>query len=179
MVFETGQSVKCVLNKEFFNQYRYIRLYSFILTQLHINVYEIQGRGIFQNDWDKMLVTDENDLTEQTVLNTYGGVATWEWSIVEIDGQNYICDLLLEKVAYDRFYEENGDPAEWELQFFGMSDEKRNDSFKTKNSDQVCVFALSEASSPTVATGAGSMFGTGMKSTRDVPECPENLPLNE
>ena len=176
---ESGQSVKSVLNKEFFNQYRYIRLYSFILTQLHINVYEVQGRGIFQNDWDKMLVTDENDLTEQTVLNAQGGVASWEWSIVEIDGQNYICDLLLEKVAYDRFCEENGDSAEWEPQFFGMSDEKRKESFKSKNSDQMCVFAVSEAVSTSTAHGAGSMFGPSVVSTRPVPECPENLPLNE
>ncbi len=174
VVFETGQAVKSVLNKEFFNNYRYLRLYSFILTQLHINVYEISGRGIFQNDWDTYLVKDENSILDQAGSMTYGNVATWNWSIVEIDGQNYICDLMLDKLVYDRLLEENGTVTDWEPVFFGMSDEKRNESFKTKNSDQVCIFAVSDTGSI-----AGTTFGSSINSTRPVPECPENLPLNE
>lgn len=175
VAYERGEAVKSVNNREFYNEARFIRFYSFVLTQLHISVYEIVGRGMFKDDIESYLVRDESNPDEQVGVSAYNGVNNWYWSIVEIDGQNYICDLVLDKLVHDGLYGENSDTIEPELKFFGMSDEKRNETFKTKSSDQMCIFAAGDVMFN--ANGGASPFAATMgNSSRAVPECPNNLP---
>ena len=165
-----GETVSCVINREFYTETKLMRLYSFILGQLHMEVYEIYGRGIFKNDYDKYLERNGVVISSQEGKMENVDVTIWYWSIVEIDGNNYICDLVLEKLVYDSNYEENAGIVDPDMIFFGISDETRNESFKSKNSDQTCFYAVSE-----MPVGGASSYNTNSTSTRDIPECLNDL----
>lgn len=167
---QRGETVYGVINREFYREGPYMKLYSFILGQLHMEVYEINGRGIFKNDYDKYLERNGVVISSQEGKMENVDVTLWYWSIVEIDGNNYICDLVLEKLVYDSYYEDNAGIVDPDMLFFGLSDETRNESFKTKNSDQVCLNIVND-----MAVGGATPFNRDGTSPRDIPECLNDL----
>ena len=147
--YMAGEVVRSVYDRKFTSAQQFTAFYSFILQQLHIEVLEISGySGVFSQE-AKEIVPKDN------VEYMY-----WNWHILCLDGQYYHCDIVLEKLAYDKRYE-GVSGAEADTTYFGMSDKKRCESYKFSKSS---LFVGNDPS----FTG---MNGSG---GYDVPECTED-----
>ena len=155
----SGIMVRSVSERKFSNTGLLIRLYSFMLSQLHMDANEVRGMGSFNDDYypyiEEIIGGDSNPLTSNI---------PWSWSIVEIEGNYYNCDLLLEKIIYDTDYKEAG-VVEPDMLFFGLSDEKRAEYFKADKAGIMSIYSV----------GGMNFTQGGMSSMREVPECPLNL----
>ena len=155
----SGIMVRSVSERKFSNTGLLIRLYSFMLSQLHMDANEVRGMGSFNDDYypyiEKIIGGDSNPLMSNI---------PWSWSIVEIDGNYYNCDLLLEKIIYDTDYKEAG-VVEPNMLFFGLSDEKRGESFKADKAGIMSIYSV----------GGVNYTQGSMSSMREVPECLSNL----
>lgn len=114
----TGEIIKGIFNKKYSTGLEFSRLYAFFLTQLHIECRNVVGTsGFFTND-----IKDE--LAEITPISYY-----WDWQILLLDGEYYNCDIALEAAVFAKRYL-GAEGAEPDMEFFGMSDKKRNESYK-------------------------------------------------
>ena len=151
-VYSAGEIIMSVYNRKFTRDYQFIALYSFILQQLHIEVMEVSGyNGVFTQD-----IKDKEIVPKSNVE-----YMTWQWQIVCLDGQYYHCDLLLEKLAYDKRYSDvsGADP---DMTYFGMSDTKRCESYRFSKSSLY------------VSNGPSYAAMQGMDNGNEVPECPDS-----
>jgi hypothetical protein len=114
----TGEIIKGISNKKYSTGLEFSRLYAFFLTQLHIECRNVVGTsGFFTND-----IKDE--LAELTPISYY-----WDWQVLLLDGEYYNCDIALEAAVFAKRYL-GAEGAEPDMEFFGMSDKKRNESYK-------------------------------------------------
>ena len=114
----TGEIITGIFNKKYTNGLEYSRLYAFFLNQLHIECRNVVGTGgFFTND-----IKDE--LAELTPISYY-----WDWQVLLLDGEYYNCDIALEAAVFAKRYL-GAEGAEPDMEFFGMSDKKRNESYK-------------------------------------------------
>lgn len=115
--FSESGIVNCITNQEMPCGIVFFRLYSFLLTQLHINNRSVGGSGFFKNE-----IKDE--LGDKAPIS-YG----WVWQLLQLDGEYYYCDILLEKLMQNAKYGvELG--TEPDMAYFGMSETKRMESYK-------------------------------------------------
>ena len=114
----TGEIIKGIFNKKYSNGLEFSRLYAFFLTQLHIECRNVVGTsGFFTND-----IKDE--LAEITPISYY-----WDWQVLLLEGDYYNCDIALEAAVFAKRYQ-GAEGAEPDMNYFGMSDKKRNESYK-------------------------------------------------
>ena len=114
----TGEIIKGIFNKKYSNGLEFSRLYAFFLTQLHIECRNVIGTsGFFTNEV-------KSELQELTPISYY-----WDWQVLLLDGDYYNCDIALEAAVFAKRYQ-GAEGAEPDMNYFGMSDKKRNESYK-------------------------------------------------
>lgn len=147
-VVTAGSVVKNVSERKFNGENNFCLLYVFLLNQVHIEVLDIMAyNGVF-TDKGKELVSER--IAEDMF---------WEWIIIGADGKYYHCDPVLEKLGYDKRYSDVTG-AEPDLDYFGMSDTRRSDTFKFSRTSMMVN------NDPAVFMGPGN----GIKA----PECEES-----
>ncbi len=141
----TEGPVKGVTDMTYTSGANFLALYSFFLTQLHIDNRLVSGtNGFFTNDI-------KEKLGDRTPISYY-----WVWFLLQLDGEYYNCDIIFEKLMYNESY--NGETGMApEMTFFGMSDKKRNESYKVGKTSIFMTDSLGFESGQT-----------------QVPECPED-----
>ena len=114
----TGEIIKGIFNKKYSTGLEFSRLYAFFLTQLHIECRNVIGTsGFFTNEV-------KSELQELTPISYY-----WDWQVLLLDGDYYNCDIALEAAVFAKRYQ-GAEGAEPDMNYFGMSDKKRNESYK-------------------------------------------------
>ena len=114
----TGEIIKGIFNKKYSTGLEFSRLYAFFLTQLHIECRNVIGTsGFFTNEV-------KSELQELTPISYY-----WDWQVLLLDGDYYNCDIALEAAVFAKKYQ-GAEGAEPDMNYFGMSDKKRNESYK-------------------------------------------------
>ena len=114
----TGEIIKGIFNKKYSNGLEFSRLYAFFLTQLHIECRNVIGTsGFFTNEV-------KSELQELTPISYY-----WDWQVLLLEGDYYNCDIALEAAVFAKRYQ-GAEGAEPDMNYFGMSDKKRNESYK-------------------------------------------------
>ncbi|MBO4310590.1 MAG: hypothetical protein J5856_05940 [Lachnospiraceae bacterium] len=100
--------------------YDILYLYQFFMTQLNISCRLVcaPGKFVLDCEGDEMLEA----VTE--LMKDF-----WIWNVVEIEGNAYNCDLILDKISFDSKNAKYGTDVP-EMKFFGMSDETREKSYK-------------------------------------------------
>ena len=145
--FISGEMIKGIFDKKYSSGGEFVRLYSFFLTQLHIESREVIGTSGFFTDKLK------TELGEKVPVSYY-----WSWQILYLDGEYYNCDITLEAIVFaQRYgYEEGIEP---DMIYFGFSDKERNESYKVGKSSVYYNDAI--------------LYNTGSIGT--VPNCPNDL----
>lgn len=145
--FASAEIIKGIFDKKYSSGGEFVRLYSFFLTQLHIENREVMGTNGFFTEKLK------TELKEKTPISYY-----WNWQILYLDGEYYNCDITLEAIVYsERYgYEEGIEP---DMVYFGFSDKERNESYKVGKSSVYYNDAI--------------LYNTGSIGT--VPNCPNSL----
>lgn len=145
--FISGEMIKGIFDKKYSSGGEFVRLYSFFLTQLHIESREVIGTSGFFTDKLK------TELGEKVPVSYY-----WSWQILYLDGEYYNCDITLEAIVFaQRYgYEEGIEP---DMIYFGFSDKERNESYKVGKSSVYYNDAI--------------LYNTGSIGT--VPNCPNSL----
>lgn len=106
-----------VVNTKKVSPWMLLDLYNFIMVQLNVSTIQVGASGMYK--------PQSNAKMNEIVDNSRG----WAWTVVQ-DGDNaYNCDIILDKIALD-VQRETFDGYESEMIYFGMSDEKRGESFK-------------------------------------------------
>ena len=116
--FNSGEIIKGIFDKKYTGGEEFISLYAFFMAQLHIDIRTV---GTASGFYTESLKTTLGDKTPISYF--------WGWQVIQLDGEYYNCDIVLEKLVYGQKYgEESGvDP---DMEFFGMSDKERIKSYK-------------------------------------------------
>ncbi|MBR6383696.1 MAG: hypothetical protein IKS56_06895 [Lachnospiraceae bacterium] len=117
-VYQSGELIKGVTDRRYSSGYEFVLLYSFFMTQLHIDTRTVYGAGGYFTQKIK------DTLSAKSPVSSY-----WTWQVLCLDGEYYNCDIVLEKVWFDEEYK-GAEDAKPDMLFFGMSDNKRSESFK-------------------------------------------------
>ena len=146
--FLSGNVIRSVYERKFVGENDFCTFYVFLLNQVHIEALDIMAyNGVF------------TDKGKEIVSKRAAEDMFWEWVIITADGKYYHCDPVLEKLAYDKRYADV-DGADPDMEYFGMSDTKRSETFKFSRT------SLSIYNDPTSFTGPGNMS--------QAPECEES-----
>lgn len=120
--YDPAEQVTGVLDKKFSSGLEFNRLYSFFMTQLHIDTREVVGTsGFFTNEL-------KEELKDMTPISSY-----WSWQLMQLDGEYFNCDITLEAIMFTQRYK-GAEGAEPDMLYFGMSDKKRIESYKNGKS---------------------------------------------
>ncbi len=144
-----GEMVKGAIDNKYTSGVELERIFSFFMNQLQIEMYDLAGGGGY---FDKKV---QETLGDKRPIS-YG----WLWQLICLDGEYYQCDIILEKLMHDENNQGNED-AEPEMLYFGMSDEKRKETYKfsSANTHVYCITLGTE---------------TGM----ELPKCPNDCKFN-
>ena len=148
--YVSGEQITGVLDKKFTSGPEFVRLYSFFLTQLQIENREAVGTsGYFTSDL-------KTQLGEDAPISYY-----WAWQVLYLDGDYYNCDINLEAIVFKKTYMDI-EGAEPDMLYFGMSDDKRNESYKVGKSSIYYADTI--------------VYNNG--TVENVPNCPKDLDIH-
>lgn len=148
--YVSGEQITGVLDKKFTSGPEFVRLYSFFLTQLQIENREAVGTsGYFTSDL-------KTQLGEDAPISYY-----WAWQVLYLDGDYYNCDINLEAIVFKNTYK-GIEGAEPDMLYFGMSDDKRNESYKVGKSSIYYADTI--------------VYNNG--TVENVPVCPKDLDIH-
>lgn len=148
--YVSGEQITGVLDKKFTSGPEFVRLYSFFLTQLQIENREAVGTsGYFTSDLKTLL-------GEEAPISYY-----WAWQVLYLDGEYYNCDINLEAIVFKKAYMDI-EGAEPDMLYFGMSDDKRNESYKVGKSSIYYADTI--------------VYNNG--TVENVPNCPKDLDIH-
>ena len=148
--YVSGEQITGVLDKKFTSGPEFVRLYSFFLTQLQIENREAVGTsGYFTSDL-------KTQLGEDAPISYY-----WAWQVLYLDGDYYNCDINLEAIVFKNTYK-GIEGAEPDMLYFGMSDDKRNKSYKVGKSSIYYADTI--------------VYNNG--TVENVPVCPKDLDIH-
>ncbi|MBO4783221.1 MAG: hypothetical protein J5521_00545 [Lachnospiraceae bacterium] len=148
--YVSGEQITGVLDKKFTSGPEFVRLYSFFLTQLQIENREAVGTsGYFTSDL-------KTQLGEDAPISYY-----WAWQVLYLDGDYYNCDINLEAIVFKKTYMDI-EGAEPDMLYFGMSDDKRNESYKVGKSSIYYADTI--------------VYNNG--TVENVPVCPKDLDIH-
>ena len=106
-----------VVNSKKISPWLFLDLYDFFMVQLNVRTIQVGASGQYKpQTYAKM---------DEIVNNSRG----WAWLVVYDGDNSYNCDIILDKIALD-VQRETFEGYESELIYFGMSDKKRDESFK-------------------------------------------------
>ncbi len=145
--FISGGMIKGIFDKKYTSGGEFVRLYSFFLTQLHIESREVLGTSGFFTEELK------SELRDAVPISYY-----WGWQVLQLDGEYFNCDITLEAIAFKERYQ-GAEGAEPDMLYFGMSDKKRSESYKVGKSSVYYNDVI--------------LYNTGSIGT--VPNCPNDL----
>lgn len=95
----------------------FLEYYQFCLVQLNVKCMLVGSSGQYQSQ-------NVPKLDEIASGNT-----GWAWAIIFADEKSYHADMLMDKILLD-YQRESFDGYESDMKYFGMGDEKREESFK-------------------------------------------------
>ena len=115
--YEVRYTVECAYDGQF-SVFELEEMYMFFMIQLDIEALPLASVGTYQEQ-SYTYVDEIMDSVEDT---------GWIWTIITIGENSFHCDIVFDKLAYDSIKEQTG-ATDYESKYFGMSDEKRKESY--------------------------------------------------
>ncbi len=111
------KAVDNIIEQKYTRGIEILRTYQYIMNQLHIESRLVVGNGIFQDE------------VKEQFGEKYPTTPYWSWLSMQLDGEYFNCDIILEKLIHDFKFGDDTDVYP-EMTYFGMSDDKRKESYK-------------------------------------------------